>query len=228
MTRGPYAVVRHPQYLGLMILVFGFLVQWPTIITLAMAPFLFAAYVRLAKREEADLHCRFGPTYDEYAGRVAGFLPRRRLPGGGVEDERGGHYADGKSARLAGTAHETTGPEGPPGEAGDDDECTMCLLRDEVGRATRSGQVRWRSSSFLQPAVPDSLPGCRPEGEDEGPDSIGAIRHLGAIGGEARLPRPDPRPSTGTMVRGRGRVHHHRGHGGTRRPDSTHPRGRAR
>ena len=117
MTRGPYAVVRHPQYLGLMILVFGFLVQWPTIITLAMAPFLFAAYVRLAKREEADLHCRFGPTYDEYAGRVAGFLPRRRWPGG-VEDERGGHDADGESARLAGTAHETTGPEGPPGEAG--------------------------------------------------------------------------------------------------------------
>jgi len=77
VTTGPYRRVRHPQYLGLMILVVGFLVQWPTILTLAMAPFLVWAYVRLAKLEERDLRFRF-PAYDEYATRVPGFLPRRR------------------------------------------------------------------------------------------------------------------------------------------------------
>ncbi len=78
VTDGIYARVRHPQYLGLIIVVVGFLIQWPTLITLIMAPLLFAAYVRLADREERDLRLRYGHLYAEYAARVPRFLPRLR------------------------------------------------------------------------------------------------------------------------------------------------------
>lgn len=76
VTSGPYARVRNPQYLGLMVVVIGFLIQWPTLITLIMAPFLFWAYIRLAAREEADLRLRYGHLYAEYAARVPSFLPK--------------------------------------------------------------------------------------------------------------------------------------------------------
>lgn len=44
VTDGPYAVVRHPQYTGLMLGILGALVQWPTLITLLMAPILVFTY----------------------------------------------------------------------------------------------------------------------------------------------------------------------------------------
>ena len=37
-TTGPYAHVRHPQYVGFILVMFGFLLQWPTLLTLAMFP----------------------------------------------------------------------------------------------------------------------------------------------------------------------------------------------
>lgn len=90
VTDGPYARVRHPQYLGLMIVVAGFLVQWPTLITLVMAPLLFGAYLRLAAREEAALHVRYGHVYQEYVRTVPRFLPHlsRRLRGERVLEKR--------------------------------------------------------------------------------------------------------------------------------------------
>src|SRR5579864_15885 len=33
---GPYGVVRHPQYVAFIIIMLGFLLQWPTLITLVM------------------------------------------------------------------------------------------------------------------------------------------------------------------------------------------------
>jgi len=51
-TGGPYAHVRHPQYLGFVLILLGFLVQWPTILTLAMFPVLVWMYARLARAEE--------------------------------------------------------------------------------------------------------------------------------------------------------------------------------
>lgn len=78
VMHGPYAYVRHPQYLGLMLVVVGFLVQWPTLITLAMAPFLFWAYSRLARREEQELRRRFPVAYEEYVQKVPRLLPLRR------------------------------------------------------------------------------------------------------------------------------------------------------
>lgn len=73
---GPYARVRHPQYCGFVIIMFGFLLQWPTLITLIMFPILVAVYARLAKQEEAEMLARFGDTYLAYRASVPAFLPR--------------------------------------------------------------------------------------------------------------------------------------------------------
>jgi protein-S-isoprenylcysteine O-methyltransferase Ste14 len=78
-TTGPYAHVRHPQYAGLILIMLGFLVQWPTILTLAMFPFLVWMYVRLARREEREVRAEFGETYARYAATTPAFIPR--LPG---------------------------------------------------------------------------------------------------------------------------------------------------
>jgi protein-S-isoprenylcysteine O-methyltransferase Ste14 len=78
VTDGLYGVVRHPQYLGLILGVLAFLIQWPTLPTLVMGPILVVAYLRLARREEQALGARFGDRYRLYRQRVPGFLPRRR------------------------------------------------------------------------------------------------------------------------------------------------------
>mgnify|MGYP002624721806 CR=1 FL=1 len=75
-TSGPYAWVRHPQYDGFLLVMLGFLVQWPTILTLAMFPILVWMYLRLARLEERESIARFGNAYRDYAARVPGFIPR--------------------------------------------------------------------------------------------------------------------------------------------------------
>jgi protein-S-isoprenylcysteine O-methyltransferase Ste14 len=74
-TLGPYARIRHPQYVGFVSIMFGFLLQWPTLITLAMFPILVFAYARLARHEEADTLARFGEEYRRYAAQVPAFFP---------------------------------------------------------------------------------------------------------------------------------------------------------
>jgi protein-S-isoprenylcysteine O-methyltransferase Ste14 len=75
-TTGPYAHVRHPQYVGFILVMFGFLLQWPTLLTLVMFPVLVWMYVRLARSEEREAEAEFGETYSAYARRVPAFLPR--------------------------------------------------------------------------------------------------------------------------------------------------------
>ena len=75
-TTGPYAYVRHPQYLGFILIMGGFLVQWPTILTLAMFPFLLLMYVRLARDEERDAVKTFGALYVEYAATTPAWIPK--------------------------------------------------------------------------------------------------------------------------------------------------------
>lgn len=75
-TTGPYARVRHPQYIGFILIMTGFLFQWPTIITLAMFPILVTMYIFLARREERDAIAGFGDEYRRYAARVPAFIPR--------------------------------------------------------------------------------------------------------------------------------------------------------
>lgn len=75
-TTGAYAYVRHPQYVGFIIIMLGFLLQWPTILTLLMFPLLVAMYVRLARHEEAEAHRTFGVAYDAYAAATPAWFPR--------------------------------------------------------------------------------------------------------------------------------------------------------
>jgi len=75
-TSGPYARVRHPQYIGFVLIMTGFLLQWPTLVTLAMYPILVFMYARLAKREEAEMLEQFGDTYRRYKDRIPGFFPK--------------------------------------------------------------------------------------------------------------------------------------------------------
>ena len=75
-TTGPYAYVRHPQYVGFILVMFGFLLQWPTLLTLAMFPVLVWMYVRLARYEELEALSTFGDSYRRYAARVPGFIPQ--------------------------------------------------------------------------------------------------------------------------------------------------------
>jgi len=75
-TTGPYSYVRHPQYVGFVLVMFGFLLQWPTILTLAMFPVLVGMYVHLAHQEERDARAEFGDAYDRYAARTPGWVPR--------------------------------------------------------------------------------------------------------------------------------------------------------
>lgn len=74
-TTGPYARVRHPQYMGFVLVLTGFLVQWPTLLTLAMYPVLIWMYVRLARAEERETRAEFGGQFDAYAQNVPAFIP---------------------------------------------------------------------------------------------------------------------------------------------------------
>lgn len=74
-TAGIYAYVRHPQYVGFILVMFGFLLQWPTVLTLAMFPVLVFMYVRLARSEERGALAEFGAEYQRYMHDVPGFVP---------------------------------------------------------------------------------------------------------------------------------------------------------
>jgi len=63
---------------GFSLIMLGFLVQWPTILTLAMFPVLVWMYVRLARREEREVHAEFGETHARYAAVTRPFIPRLR------------------------------------------------------------------------------------------------------------------------------------------------------
>jgi protein-S-isoprenylcysteine O-methyltransferase Ste14 len=75
-SSGPYAYVRHPQYLAFLAIMVGFLLQWPTIPTVVMFPILLVVYVRLARREEREAAAHFGEAWAEYARRTPGWFPR--------------------------------------------------------------------------------------------------------------------------------------------------------
>jgi protein-S-isoprenylcysteine O-methyltransferase Ste14 len=75
VTGGIYRWLRHPQYLGLILIVVAFTLMWPTLPTLVMAPVLVVMYVRLARREDRELATRFGWGFAAYAARTPAFRP---------------------------------------------------------------------------------------------------------------------------------------------------------
>lgn len=78
VTHGLYGLVRHPQYSGLILVTTGWIIMWPTLLTLIMYPFIIRAYARLAAREDGELRERFGPTFERYREQVPTLWPRRR------------------------------------------------------------------------------------------------------------------------------------------------------
>lgn len=76
VTTGIYARMRHPQYSGLFLITLGLLIQWPTLITLILWPFLNFAYYRLSMKEEQEVAAEFPETYSRYRERVPAFIPR--------------------------------------------------------------------------------------------------------------------------------------------------------
>ena len=74
-TAGPYARIRHPQYVAFVLILLGFLLQWPTLLTLLMFPILLVMYGRLAVTEEAEMRAQFGAAFEGYAKRTPRFFP---------------------------------------------------------------------------------------------------------------------------------------------------------
>ena len=77
---GAYTRVRHPQYVGLILIMVGFLLQWPTFATLLMFPVLVYVYWRLAIREEREVAAEFASVYSDYARRTPRFMPHLHAP----------------------------------------------------------------------------------------------------------------------------------------------------
>lgn len=75
-TDGLYSLVRHPQYTGLFIGLFGEgVIHWPTVFSVGLFPVIVIAYVLLAKREQQKVIEEFGDEYLEYKRNVPAFLP---------------------------------------------------------------------------------------------------------------------------------------------------------
>lgn len=75
VTTRLYRFVRHPQYLGFLLLITGYLIQWPTLPTLVLFPILIVAYARLARREEREVEQRFGERWAAYRARTPMLVP---------------------------------------------------------------------------------------------------------------------------------------------------------
>lgn len=79
-TTGVYAKIRHPQYVAFVMIMFGFILQWPTILTLVMFPILIFMYTRLATGEEREMRAQFGAQYERYAAVTPAFIPHLSGP----------------------------------------------------------------------------------------------------------------------------------------------------
>lgn len=86
VTHGPFAIVRHPMYLGLIAAAFGSLLiyqTWTTVLFAFFAPFV----LQRAHREEQALSAEFGELWQTYCRRVPGFLPHLRKDGSHESDK---------------------------------------------------------------------------------------------------------------------------------------------
>ena len=87
---GPYARVRHPQYIGFISIMGGFLLMWPTLLTLVMFPILVTMYVRLAHAEEREVATQLGEAWSDYANRTPRWIPKWTRTGSPPTVERSG------------------------------------------------------------------------------------------------------------------------------------------
>jgi protein-S-isoprenylcysteine O-methyltransferase Ste14 len=78
VTNGLYGYIRHPQYAGLLLIILGWLIHWPTLLTLILFPIIIMVYNRLAVREERELQEIFGTQYLKYKAQTPRFFPYLR------------------------------------------------------------------------------------------------------------------------------------------------------
>lgn len=74
VTTGIYGFSRHPQYVGILLIAFGWTVGWPTLLTLIMFPILVFVYYRLAKEEDAEMEKLYPKKYKDYKDKVPMFI----------------------------------------------------------------------------------------------------------------------------------------------------------
>jgi len=92
-TTGTHAGIRHPQYVGSIAIMLGFLLPWPTLVTLVMFPILLVTYVRLAHREEREVEAEFGDEWRVYAASTPRWIPRL----GGRHEAPTGRHLEGST-----------------------------------------------------------------------------------------------------------------------------------
>jgi protein-S-isoprenylcysteine O-methyltransferase Ste14 len=78
VTTGIYGYVRHPQYLGFLLITLGMNIQWTTLTTLLLWPALVVLYYNLAKKEDEEMEEKFGEEYQAYSRSTPMFIPRLR------------------------------------------------------------------------------------------------------------------------------------------------------
>ncbi len=76
VTDGIYKYMRHPQYCGIFVITLGFMIQWPTLTTLLLWPFVIWMYYRLARKEEQQALEKFPERYREYMEKTPMFFPK--------------------------------------------------------------------------------------------------------------------------------------------------------
>ena len=74
-TAGFYRLVRHPSYLGILLMDLGFAGVFRSTVALALMPVVFWMFKRRMDVEEAFMVTRFGDEYRDYAARTARLLP---------------------------------------------------------------------------------------------------------------------------------------------------------
>ena len=78
-TKGIYSSIRHPQYVAFVVIMFGFLIQWPTLPTLVLFPVMTYIYIRLARAEERSALDQYGQAYLDYMQMTPAFFPNNFL-----------------------------------------------------------------------------------------------------------------------------------------------------
>jgi protein-S-isoprenylcysteine O-methyltransferase Ste14 len=79
VTDGVYKYIRHPQYTGLFLIMVGWILHFPTLLTLVIFPVLVVAYYWLAIKEERQLEEVFGADYGKYEAQTPRFFPHLRI-----------------------------------------------------------------------------------------------------------------------------------------------------
>jgi protein-S-isoprenylcysteine O-methyltransferase Ste14 len=79
VTTGIYSRIRHPQYLGFLLITLGMNVLWVTFSTLLLWPILAFLYYRLAKEEDKQMEETFGEKFLKYKSKVPTFIPKLKI-----------------------------------------------------------------------------------------------------------------------------------------------------